>query len=140
MGILVDTNVLIDAENARLALENLLDGQEQYFVAAVTASELLAGVALAKNPADRVHRLTWSESIIEAIPTLPFDLEVARVYAELYAHQLRHSGRQSINAHDLQIAATAITHGYAVLSRNAQDFENIPGLNLNSSVKPTANA
>ena len=130
MGIVVDTNILIDAENDRLVLEKLLDDQEEYFLAAVTGSELLAGVALARNPADRVHRLTWSESIIETIPTLPFDLEVARVYAELYAYQLRYSGRRSVNVHDLQIAATAITYNYAVLSSNTQDFRNIPGLRL----------
>ncbi|MES9898578.1 MAG: PIN domain-containing protein [Sedimenticola sp.] len=130
MGIVVDTNVFIDAENDRLDLASLLAGDDHYFLAAITVSELLTGVALAKNPADRIHRLTWSESIIETMPILSFDLDVARTYAEVYAHQLQHSRRQSLSVHDLQIAATAIVHDYAVLTSNAGDFKQVPGLRL----------
>ncbi|MES9881360.1 MAG: PIN domain-containing protein [Sedimenticola sp.] len=130
MGIVVDTNVFIDAENGRLDLASLLAGDDHYFLAAITVSELLTGVALAKNPADRIHRLTWSESIIETMPILSFDLDVARTYAEMYAYQLKHSRRQSLSVHDLQIAATAIVHDYAVLTSNAGDFKQIPGLRL----------
>ncbi|MES9904471.1 MAG: PIN domain-containing protein [Sedimenticola sp.] len=130
MGIVVDTNVFIDAENDRLDLASLLAGDDHYFLAAITVSELLTGVALAKNPADRIHRLTWSESIIETMPILSFDLEVARTYAEVYAYQLQHTRRQSLSVHDLQIAATAIVHDYVVLTSNANDFKQIPGLRL----------
>ncbi len=130
MGIIVDTNVFLDTENARRELSPLLSSDEQYYLAAITASELLTGVALAKDPAQRVHRLTWSESIIDTIPCLAFDLEVARTYAEMYAYQLQISSRSAISVHDLQIAATAITHNFAVLSSNNKDFRHIPGLKL----------
>ncbi|MES9881958.1 MAG: PIN domain-containing protein [Sedimenticola sp.] len=130
MGIVVDTNVFIDAENDRLDLASLLAGDDHYFLAAITVSELLTGVTLATNPADRIHRLTWSESIIETMPILSFDLDVARTYAEVYAYQLQHTRRQSLSVHDLQIAATAIVHDYAVLTSNAGDFKQIPGLRL----------
>ncbi|MES9857913.1 MAG: PIN domain-containing protein [Sedimenticola sp.] len=131
MGIVVDTNVFIDAESDRLNLASLLAGDDHYFLAAITVSELLTGVTLATNPADRIHRLIWSESIIETMPILSFDLDVARTYAEVYAYQLQHtSRRQSLSVHDLQIAATAIVHDYAVLTSNAGDFKQIPGLRL----------
>jgi len=106
------------------------DESERFYMAAITVSELLAGVPLAKNASDRIRRLSWSEVIIKTLPVLPFDLEVARTYAEIYAHQLKNSRRQFLNVHDLQIAATAITHDYAVLTNNTKDFEKIPGLCL----------
>ncbi|WP_089727548.1 PIN domain-containing protein [Candidatus Thiosymbion oneisti] len=130
MGVVVDTNVFLNAEHARRDLSLFFDNNERFYMAAVTVSELLAGVALAKNASVRIRRLTWSEAIIETLPVLPFDLEVARAYAEIYAHQLRNSRRQSLSVHDLQIAATAITHDYAVLTNNTKDFEKIPGLCL----------
>jgi len=130
MGVVVDTNIFLNAENARQDLESQLVEQETYYIAAITVSELLAGVALAKDAAQRVHRLTWSEAIIDTIPVIVFDLEVARTYAEVYAYQLQHSRRQSLGVHDLQIAATALTHNYTVLTSNVKDFDNIPGLRV----------
>ncbi len=130
MGIVVDTNVFLNAEHARGDLSLFFDNNERFYVAAVTISALLAGVALAENASDRIRCLTWSEAIIETLPVLPFGLEFARTYAEIYAHQLENSRRQSLSVHDLQIAATAITHDYAVLTNNTKDFEKIPGLCL----------
>ena len=36
------------------------------------------------------------------------------------------------SAHDLQIAATAINYGYALLTNNRHDFQMIPGLIVES--------
>jgi tRNA(fMet)-specific endonuclease VapC len=35
-----------------------------------------------------------------------------------------------VGAHDLWIAATALTHGFGVASRNRREFERIPGLRV----------
>jgi predicted nucleic acid-binding protein len=40
-----------------------------------------------------------------------------------------------IGAHDLQIAATAIHHGHAVVTLNQQEFGRVPGIQL-VDVKP----
>ncbi len=115
MGIVVDTNVFIDAENGRRELSQLFaSSNDTCFIAAITVSELLAGVALSRTPAIRLHRLTFSEKIIRHFPVLDFDTETARTYAELYAQCLAAKPRKKIASHDLQIAATAITHGYRV--------------------------
>jgi len=37
------------------------------------------------------------------------------------------------NVHDLQISATCITHGFAILTSNDVDFKKVPGLEI---VKP----
>ncbi|MEA3467430.1 MAG: PIN domain-containing protein [Thermodesulfobacteriota bacterium] len=131
MGIIVDTNVFIDAENGQRQLSQLLaSSNDTCFIAAITVSELLTGVALAQTPAIRLHRLTFSERIVSHFPVLDFTTEIARTYAELYAQCLVEKPRKKIAAHDLQIAATAITHGYRVLTSNAADFKNIKGLEI----------
>lgn len=131
MGLIIDTNVFIDAENGRLELGAIPVLQtEPVFIAAITVSELLAGVKLAKTPEEYMHRHTYAESILNSIPVLDFDTEVARTYAELYAQALGQQRRSNLNVHDLQIAATALVQGYSILTTNVDDFKGIPGVRL----------
>jgi len=132
MGLVVDTNIFIDAENGRLDLDGLdaFSNHDDVFIAAITVSELLAGVHLAKAIEIRVQRSAFVEGIIAKIPILDFNEEVARCYGELYAHFLRPRAKARTNVHDLQIAATCIVHGYAVLTSNVAAFKRIPGLDI----------
>jgi hypothetical protein len=50
---------------------------------------------------------------------------VARTHARLWA-QL--AAGTPVGAHDLLIAATALAHGYAVLTDDPRDFGRVPGL------------
>jgi tRNA(fMet)-specific endonuclease VapC len=100
--------------------------RSQATLAAITASELLTGVHRADTPERALRREAYVESILEAVPVLPFDLRVARVHARLSA-ELARSGRR-IGAHDLEIAATALAHGQPVLTANPRDFARVPGL------------
>lgn len=132
MGLVIDTNVFIDAENGRLDL-NSLDSFSDYgdtYIAAITVSELLAGVHLAKTADVRIQRSAFVEGIIAKIPVLEFNEEVARSYAELYAHFLKPRARASTNVHDLLIAATCIAHGFSILTSNAADYKKVPGLSI----------
>lgn len=134
MGLIIDTNVFIDAENNRLDLGEISALQKQaVYIAAVTVSELLAGVALAKTADEKISRHAFVENILNSVPVLDFDTEVARIYAELYAHALSSATknkRQKLNAHDLQIAATALVYGHQILSTNTGDFKNTPGIQV----------
>lgn len=137
MGIVVDTNVFIDAENERLDLNKLsafADHGDAY-IAAISVSELLTGVHLAKTAKLRIQRSAFVEGIVAKIPVLEFNEEVARCYAELYAHFLRPRAKANTNVHDLQIAATCIAHGYALLTSNAADYKKVPGLNVLQPIK-----
>jgi predicted nucleic acid-binding protein len=95
-------------------------------IASITASELLVGVHRTVAGARRQRREAYVEAILGAMLVISFDLPVARVHARLWA-ELASSGAM-IGAHDLVIAATAIAHGYAVLTENVRDFERVPGL------------
>jgi predicted nucleic acid-binding protein len=132
MGLVIDTNVFIDAENKRFELSNLAKFAHygEAYITAVTVSELLAGVHLAKTPAQRVKRSAFVESLIARVPVLEFGEEAARIYAELYALFSKPRSQIKNNVHDLLIAATAIAQGCAVLTSNLDDFKKIPGLTL----------
>lgn len=88
MGLVIDTNFFIDIENNRLPIEKLeqFSSFEGAYIAAISASELLAGIHLAGNLALKLKRSAFVESILQMIPLLDFDERVARTYAELYAH------------------------------------------------------
>jgi predicted nucleic acid-binding protein len=130
MGLVIDTNVFINAENGRFDLHTLSNYSDygDAYIAAVTVSELLTGVQMAKSADIKVRRSAFVEGIIASIPILDFTEEVARSYAELVAYFLKPRSKSNNNTHDLQIAATAITYGYAVLTSNLADFKKVPGL------------
>ena len=130
MGLVIDTNVFINAENGRFDLGSLTQYVHygEAFIAAITVSELLTGVHLAKAMAVRVRRSAFVEGVLGSVPVLDFTEEIARTYAELYAYFLKKRTKPSSTVHDLQIAATAISYGYAVLTSNIDDFEKVPGL------------
>ncbi len=57
-------------------------------------------------------------------PVLPFDEAAATVFTSLVAQRLR------VRTMDLRIAAIALARGLVVLTRNAQDFGRVPGLQM----------
>ena len=130
MGLLIDTGPLIDLERGTSDLGALAarTGERPLFLAAVTAAELLHGVHRADSAVRRGRRERFVEWVLDRIPTLPFDLEVARLYAQLWADQIKQGPR--IGTHDTMIAATALAHGLTVLTLNVKDFQSIEGLDV----------
>jgi Predicted nucleic acid-binding protein, contains PIN domain len=128
MGLILDTDVLIRAERDPAAVDfNLWAEHGEAFISAITCSELLVGVHLANTKARRLKRAAFVEAVLQALPTLPFDQEVARVHAHLLASLTK---SVTLGAHDLIIGATAIRHGYAVLTGNHADFRRMPGVTV----------
>ncbi|MGH3025347.1 MAG: PIN domain-containing protein, partial [Gaiellaceae bacterium] len=96
-------------------------------IAAITAAELLVGVELSHGKAKQ-RRAGFVEDVLASLPVEPYDLEVARTHAGLLAHT-RRSGRPR-GAHDLLIAATALTRGRTVVSADPAGFADLPGVSL----------
>ncbi len=72
--------------------------------------------------------ITVVEKVIESFPVFPFDLMVGRIYARIWAAIARMGW--TVGAHDLIIAATAISLDYAVATVNIRNFEKIPGVKM----------
>ena len=130
MAQLIDTSVFITLERRRESVTSLDSGaiDEPVALAAITASELLAGVRRADTPQRRLRREAFVEGILELVPVLPMDLRVARVHAEIWSHLL--SAGHAVGSHDMLIAATALAHGYSILTDNAREFERVSGLEV----------
>ncbi len=127
MAVLIDTSVLVNAERRGLSLERAL-GEQERAISVVTASELLHGVHRARDDRVRTRRQAFVEHLISSIEPLPVTTSVARAHAEIWAG-LERDG-EVIGAHDMWIAATAVSHGMALATSNAVEFERVPGLTV----------
>lgn len=105
----------------------MIDDEDDVAIAAVTAAELLVGVELADSRRRRV-RGDYVQRILSEIPVDNYDLDVARTHAVLLAHA-RRSGRPR-GAHDLIIAATAVTTNRALVTADPDGFEELPGVTV----------
>ncbi|MGK2934182.1 MAG: type II toxin-antitoxin system VapC family toxin [Gemmatimonadaceae bacterium] len=128
MGVLIDASVLIGFERDRTAIEQQLVGREdeEFFVSVVTASELLHGVHRAKAADVRARRSAFVEAVLARFPLLSIDLATARTHAQLWA-ELAATGKM-IGPHDLWLAAACVAHGLTLVTRNAREFQRVPGL------------
>lgn len=127
MALLIDTSVLIDEERRSRSLSSSL-GSDERAISVITASELLHGVYRSESGAIRVRRAAFVESILSAIEALPITMAVARIHSEIWT-ELKNDGAL-IGAHDLWIAATALSQDMAVATANVRDFGRVPGLNV----------
>lgn len=80
----------------------------------------------AEGFADTGHPVLQQTSALFEL--LPIDVETALRYAEI-ARALRASG-QLIGTNDLWIAASALRHDRALVTRNHGDFSRVPGLRI----------
>ena len=120
---LMDTNVVSELRRQRphggvLAwLDNA--PRHRVFLPAVVAGEIQAGIEITREQdALRSDELeSWLESLIRTFTILPMDDAAFRVWA-----RLMHRKSNTLNA-DAMIAATAIVHGFTVVTRNVRDFE-----------------
>lgn len=121
---LIDTVVLSELRKARrdAGLAAWFDGRRtsDLFVSVISIGEIERGVAQSRvaDPEFATLLAAWLDRVLllygERI--LPFDLGAARRWGLLSAQ----IGNENA---DLQIAATALEHGLAVVTRNVSDFE-----------------
>ena len=128
MGLVIDSDVWILAEQSggRLDLARW-SGYGGAYMSAITASELLVGVERASTAQRKAQRGAFVENLLSMIPVLDFSMPVVRTHARLVAAL---SKNVTAGAHDAMIAATAIYHGYALLTRNVADFKIFAGLKV----------
>jgi predicted nucleic acid-binding protein len=112
---IADTSVFV----AREAGRPLGELPDEIAVSVVTAAELELGVLRASDPATRAVRLRTLSRVRSEYPLLNVDETTASCFARIADEELR-AGRK-LRRHDAWIAATALQHGAAVVTQDA-DF------------------
>lgn len=130
MGTLVDTSVLIAAQRGELDLRKAIaaDGGDAVAMATISASELLHGPHRMTNAVARARVERQVEHLLAQLTMVDFDLDIARLHARLGA-DLAAKGA-AVGAHDLIIAATALSLDYRVATRDRRSFPKIRGLDV----------
>jgi len=122
---LLDTNVLSELRKASrcdpaVAAWQLDQGIERQFVSVISLLELKLGIELeARKNAEFAACLTlWYEGRVKTAfqgRILPVDLRIAETCARLQAVRTR-------PYRDSLLAATALVHGFTIVTRNTADF------------------
>jgi predicted nucleic acid-binding protein len=110
---IADTSVFI----AREAGRPIGDLPEEIAVSVVTAAELELGVLRAADPTTRAARVRTLARVRSEYPLLHIEEMTASCFARIADEELR-AGRK-LRRHDAWIAATALQHGAAVLTQDA---------------------
>jgi len=125
---LLDTNVCIDYLTARYPpvigrLQRV--SPEDLCVSSIAAAELRYGADKSGNPSRNHARL---DVLFAEMRCLEFDLAAAAAYGALRA-RLERDGRP-IGAHDMLIAAHALSAGLVLVTDNVREFARVRGLTL----------
>jgi predicted nucleic acid-binding protein len=112
---IADTSIFIAQETGR----ELGELPEQIAVSVITAAELELGVLRATDPNARATRLSTLSRVQATYSLLPVDAETASCFARIASAE-RSRGRR-VRRHDTWIAATALRHGAAIVTQDA-DF------------------
>jgi predicted nucleic acid-binding protein len=102
---------------------------EEASVAAITLAELVAAVHATRDPNERAARQDRLQRVQATLEALPFDADAARAYGRVFA-AITGAGRKARGkrAIDLLIAATALSVGLPLYTRNIDDFSGLEGV------------
>jgi predicted nucleic acid-binding protein len=123
---IADTSIFIAQETDR----ELGELPEQIAVSVITAAELELGVLRATDSKARAIRLSTLSRVQATYPLLPIDAETASCFARIASAE-RSRGRR-LRRHDTWIAATALRHGAAIVTQDADfsSFDEVPVLHV----------
>ncbi|HEV3275801.1 MAG TPA: type II toxin-antitoxin system VapC family toxin [Terriglobia bacterium] len=133
MRYLLDTNICIYIAKRRPAsvsshLARLKQGDAG--ISVVTYLELVCGAWKSQRFEEDLARI---EAFERLVPAQPLDADVARYYGKLRT-DLERSG-SIIGAHDLMIAAHALSLGVTLVTNNIREFSRVQDLRLENWAK-----
>lgn len=131
MGYLIDTNLWVAIERGSLSAADIhaITRQEPVYVSPVNLAELRYGIELMADAKLR-QRAEAMFRRMRRKPLLRITGETAEVFGQL-AGRLARAGRgPEFRIQDLWLAAQAVQRDFTLLTANAKDFRDVPGLSL----------
>ncbi len=129
MPYLVDTDLVIDHLANITEVNQLLDrlAPEGIAISMITYMEAYQGVVRSPTPQEA---RTKFQAFRRSVPVLPFSLTVAKRCAVLREHLKHEQKRVKSRALDLINAAIALEYDLTLVTRNVEDYQDIPDLKL----------
>jgi predicted nucleic acid-binding protein len=122
---MLDTNVAIHLRDGDEAVANRVAAlNDAVLISVITRVELEGGVY--RVPEFAALRRARLDTMLAAIPALPFDDTAAIAYGAIVAH----AGYSRRKLLDRMIAAQALVHRSTLVTLNGKDFVDVPGLSL----------
>jgi len=134
MGLILDSSVVIAAERSGETPEQLVEqaialaGNQEAALSSVGLTELVHGIYRANTAQIGLRRSSFVEELRVALTVYPYTEQTALLAGRIDGEQT--ARRIIILFPDLLIGATALSLGFAVLTRNVRHFKQIPGVNV----------
>jgi predicted nucleic acid-binding protein len=122
---LLDTSVAIQLRDGDRAFRSRLATVDEIpSISAITRVELEGGVYA--NPTLAEKRRKAVDAVLREFIVLDITSEIAALYGQIVAQ----TGFSRRRIADRMIVATALAHGLGLVTLNARDFRDVPGLDL----------
>ena len=131
MGWLIDTGIWIAIERGTLSAADIhaITQQEPVYLSPINLAEMQFGLAMLKAGPIK-QRAATALRRMRRKPQLRITVETGEIFGTLAA-KLKKAGRDAdFRINDLWLAAQAIQRDFSLLTANARDFTDIPGLKL----------
>ena len=131
MGWLIDTSLWIAVERGTLGAADIhaITGQAPVYLSPVNVAEIRFGVEMLRAGPQK-QRATAMLRRLRRKPQLRITVETSETFGTLAA-KLKKAGRDPyVRVNDLWLAAQAIQRDFRLLTSNAKDFGDIPGLQM----------
>jgi hypothetical protein len=133
VGWLIDTSIWIAVERGTLAAADIhaITRQDPVYLSPVNVAEIRFGLDLLRSGPQKQRATAMLRRLrLRRKPQLRITLETAEIFGSLAA-KLRKTGRDPhVRVNDLWLAAQAIQRDFRLLTSNAKDFADVPGLQM----------
>jgi predicted nucleic acid-binding protein len=129
VGFLIDTSLWIAVERGKLSAADIhaITRQAPIYLSPVNVAEIRYGIELMKDARQKQRAMTMLRRMLRK-PLLRITSETGVVFG-MIAAKLSQAGRGAeFRIQDLWLASQAIQRGFTILTANAKDFTDVPGL------------
>ena len=131
MGFLIDTNLWVAIERGKVSAADIhvITRQLPVYMSPINLAEIRFGVELMKDVKQK-QRAMASLRRMSRKPLLRITGETAEVFGVLAAKLVGKGRGIDFRVQDLWLAAQAVQRDFTLLTANARDFKDMPGLKL----------
>ena len=131
MGFLIDTNLWVAVERGKIGAADIhaVTGQQPIYLSPVNLAEIRFGIELMTNARQKQHAMAALRRMRRK-PLLRITRETAEVFGVVAAELTRLGRGASFRIQDLWLASQVLQRDFTLLTDNAKDFKDVPGLKL----------